>query len=153
MTVPKPDQSARSQRLRFTWTQTMDVDVDPQEAASLLDSNDMLDVSDAATRYRRQAHHDYEFIEYDVAVEAVEDDLLPMWGYKALEGGTGQEGYLWSARHFIIQARNELSSGRYREGHCPDLDAVNRDLAVIEDRLREMAWAVDHPELIDGTPT
>ena len=151
--MTEPNLNAESvARLRFTWTQTMDVDVDPEEAASLLDSNDMLDVSDAATRYRRQAHHDYEFIEHDVAVEAVAD-LLPLWGYRALEGGTGQEGYLWSARHFIIQARNELSSGRYREGHCPDLDAVNRDLAVIEDRLREMAWAVDHPELMEGEVT
>ena len=64
------------------------------------------------------------------------DDPLPV-------DGTAPQQMLWTARAAVMDARHRLSQARYREGHCPDLDAVNRDLGAIEERLRVMAMDVD----------
>jgi len=143
---------AGTKRLRAIITETLLADVGPEEAARLLAKDaDYLDVIEAVQRFRRIAAHDYEHIEAEVAIEDASEDWIGPYGVTPVYGD-GREKYLWSARHFVIQARNELSRGRYREGICPELDAVNRDLAMIEDRLRLMAWAVDHPEDGDADP-
>lgn len=141
---------AGTKRLRVVVTESMWVDTDAEEARSLLDPSDYMDVYDAITRFRRIAAHDFAHIEYEGHVEDASDETP--YGVEPVYGA-GRERFLWSARHFVVKARTELSVGRYRDGNCPELDAVNRDLAAIEDRLRLMALAVDHPEQFDGSQT
>ena len=147
---PEPVSLAESvaapHRLRMVVTRAMLVDVEPEEAARLLKPTDYMDVYDAASRFQRISAHGFEHVESDVYFEDAED--VVWYGIEPLDGVNGREKYLWSARHFVIQARTELSSGRYREGNCPELDAVSRDLAVIENRLMEMAH--DAERQIDG---
>lgn len=143
---------ATKRRLRVIVTETMIVDENAEEAEGLLPVVDedgeehlpeYLDVIEAASRYRRMAHHAAEYIEGDVAIEAADDDDDWWRGTTPLDATTARPGYLWSARHFIGEAMNELSRGRYSEGHCPELDALNRDLGRLDERCRLMALAAD----------
>lgn len=143
-------------RLRVVMTRTMWVDVDADVAERCLSDHDdchagctrshpdLTDLSDRVARWHRAAAYGHEYIESDLTVEDGTGDQP--WYCEPLDGDT-PEKYLWSARHFVIEARYHLASGRYREGRCPELDAVNGDLARIEDRLRLMALEVDHPNM------
>lgn len=136
-------------RLRFTFTKSMWVDIGREEGQRLLDADDYTELVEAATRAQRIAaqagHHvgdAYIVVERYDEGDYVDADPIE-WD--------DREKYLWSARHFVNKARYELSCGRYREGHCPDLDRVNRDLGRLEEQLRLMALAVDnpaHPEVL-----
>lgn len=148
-------------RIRVTATQTFLVDVPAEEAERLtelrdLDGNvvhtpDGLDVIEAAARFLRQTHHAPEYVDAYVTIEAADDGDLAggFWEPTVLDSTVpAPEGYLWSACYFVDRARQELSSGRYREGHCPDLDALNRDFGRLQERLRLMALAA----LQEATP-
>lgn len=137
---------AAKHRLRMVSTRAMLVDVEPEEAARLLKPSDYMDVYDAADRFQRISGHGFEHVESDVYFEDAED--VVSYGIEPVDGVNGREKYLWSARHFVIMARTELGRGRYREGNCPELDAVSRELAAIENHLGEMALAVERQ--IDG---
>lgn len=132
-------------RIRVVMTQTMYVDCDDEEAGHLLKPYDYTDVYEAVDRFRRIAAHRMEHVESEVSVEAADED--EPWGdsVKPVHSNDRQR-YLWSARHFVGKAMYELSSGRYREGHCPDLDRVNGALARLEDEIRLMALDVDGVE-------
>lgn len=144
-------------RFRFTWTEMMWVDVPRGEAPSLRPytttrqvngktekvtySPDITDVSEMYTRARRISRFDWTSMHGDIEVE--EEDGTP---WADVVDISQPERYIWSARHFVMKARQELSSGRYREGNCPELDQVNGALARLEDELRLMALEIDRPE-------
>lgn len=143
-------------RVRVTVTRTMWVDLSPDEAECVLPyerdgkmhPQDITELSDHFTRWQRIAAYGNEH--YDGYLEVEEADGEAPWYCEAVDG-SGRQKYLWSARHFLIEARYQLSSGRYRDGHCPDLDRVNGALAVIEDELRLMALdadGVEWPEVV-----
>ena len=50
---------------------------------------------------------------------------------------------LWRARNELSDAARTLSRARYREGHCPELDALTGEVRRLEERLRLMAIEVD----------
>lgn len=143
-------------RIRVTSTRSFLVDVPAEEAERLTELKDLggnvvhttdgLDVIEAAARFLRRTNHAPEYVDADVRIEPADDGDLAggYWEPTVLDAtAPGAEGYLWSACHFVDRARQELSSGRYREGHCPDLDALNRDFGRLQERLRVMALAVD----------
>jgi len=82
--------------------------------------------------------------EGDLTVEAEDGSRIPR-GWTAPEpiDGTGRQSYLWTARNLVSDARYELSSGRYREGNCGEMDDVNAELGRLEERLRVMALSVE----------
>jgi hypothetical protein len=128
-----------------TYTRTIVVDVPAEEAEHLKDPYDYTDVLEAADRYKRQTHHGHEYdFEGGVTIEAADEEALEscMWPPEVLQSQP-DGGYIWSARHFVGQARHELGLGRYREGHCPDLDVLNVELGRLGERLRVMALAID----------
>lgn len=92
-----------------------------------------------------------EHTESWVEIEEIEcDDRL--YCIEVVDGIDGREQWLWSALHFLDKSRRMLSSGRYRQGNCPELDAVNRDLGRLEEELRLMALEADDstwPEVIE----
>lgn len=130
-----------ARRLRVTFTQTLLVDENLEDARSVLDAADHLTVIEAAHRYRTMAHHSSEHLDADVTIEEADSDET---GWAAvLDATTARPGYLWSALTFLDKASQELIGGRYREGRCPELDALNRDLGRLKERLRLMALADD----------
>lgn len=133
------------QRLRVTWTQSMVVDVPRDQAKRLLKPYDYLDVCEAAERFRRQSHYaPYNLEDSGVSIEPYDSYL---WhGVPVIDTETAGEGYLWSARNLVGDARTMLNRGRYREGHCPDLDRVTQALGRLEEELRLMALAVDEAQ-------
>lgn len=139
-------ETVSKRRLQMTVTEVMFIDVSVDEAERLLDPNaDSLDVYEAAARFRRISAFDIDQVDSGVELQAREDGD-GSWGLRPVDG-EARERYLWSARHFIGKARQELSSGRYREGRCPELDQVNGALARLEDELRLMALEIDHPDM------
>lgn len=140
-------------RFRFTVTERMWIDVHPDEADSLRPykterdgepvtyAPDLETISDFYTRARRISQFDWTHLDSDIEVE--EEEYKP---WAEVVDMSQDERYIWSARHFVMKARQELSSGRYREGNCPELDAVNGALAHLEDELRLMALEIDRPE-------
>lgn len=131
------------QRLRVEWTESLLVDVPRPQAKRLLNPSDYLDVYEAAARFRRQSHYSPSNVEdASVRIEPYQRSRS-WWDAEVIDTETAGEGYLWSARHFVGEARRMLGSGRYREGHCPDLDRLNTALGRLEEELRLMALAVD----------
>lgn len=129
-------------RLMVVFTETMYVDVSDEEATRLCDANrDYMDVIEAACRWRRAAAHSTEHLEHEVTVN-VHDDDFSLWGITAINGDD-REKWLWSARHFVTEARQELIRGRYREGNCADMDRVCRDLGRVDEELRQLAIQTD----------
>lgn len=131
------------QRLRVTWTASLLVDVPRHDAKRLLKPYDYVDLCEAAERFRRQSHYaPYNLLESWVSVEPYRK-VWGDWGVSIIDSETAGEGYLWSARNLVGDARTMLNRGRYREGHCPDLDRVATALGRLEEELRLMALAVD----------
>lgn len=138
--------------LRVTTSETMYVSVTGEEAERLLPEHDdegkvirwpdSTDQGEAVTRYKRIAGH-RRVTDGDLTIDT--EDHGGWWEPDVIDGDD-RERYLWSAREFVGRARYELSCGRYREGRCPELDAVNGDLARLEDRLRLMAMEVERPD-------
>lgn len=133
-------------RLRVTTTETMFVDVTDEEGDRLLNPYDYTDVYEAVGRFRRIAAFGTHHIESDVTVEEHTADDIGPYGIDVVHGDRDEQ-FLWSARHFVGKAMFELSSGRYRQGRCPELDEVRGALQRLEDRLRLMALEVDRPDL------
>jgi len=137
-------------RLRVTMTRVMFVDVDEDQTRygekdeKGRPTADYVDICEAVDRWRRITAHGTQYVDAWVDVDQDEDagGVGGTWGLDTVDGN-GRQKFLWSARHFVIEARHELSLGRYREGHCPDLDRVNGLLAGIEDQLRLMALETD----------
>lgn len=126
------------------------VDLDGVEARRLTRPKaDYMEVIEAFDQWKRMTGHRPDYVDGGVELVAVKPDdwahgkRSGRLGDSVLDVAAARPGYLWSARHFIGQARYELSSGRYREGHCPDLDRLNGALARLEDELRLMALADD----------
>ena len=129
-------------RVVFTDTRWWAVDLDAETAEMVLDKRaDIIDVADTFTRARRIDPHASPF-EADLTVERAEDQYL-RWAESQVIDGTGTESYYWSARKSVMEARYHLDCGRYREGTCREMDAVNASLGRIEEELRVLAMAVD----------
>lgn len=149
---PLPSGAAPAKRrLRVTHTETLLVDVASEDAERLLDPRvDHLDQMEAADEYRRQAHPRSNFIFAELALEDADGDQP--WYTEVLDAASAGPGYLWSAWHFLGRARQMLSSGRYRDGHCPDLDRLNIALGRLEEQLRLMALEAAKPKRAAALP-
>ena len=129
-------------RVVFTDTRWWAVDLDGETAEMVLDKRaDIIDIADTFTRARRIDPHASPF-EADLTVERAEDQYL-RWDEAQVIDGTAPESYYWSARKSVMEARYHLNCGRYREGDCREMDAVNASLGRIEEELRVLAMAVD----------
>lgn len=146
-----------TRRVRVTMTRTMWVDVPADEADAVLPYEhngkkhlpDITDLSERVTRWQRIAAYGHEHIEGDLTVEEADPNEPDPWYAKPVDA-TERERYLWSARHFLIEARHQLTCARYRDGNCPEVDDLNGRLARLEDELRLMALegdGVDWPEV------
>lgn len=126
-------------------TKTMLVRLPAEEAEDVLHKDACsTDLAERVTRWLRIAHHDPQQVDGYLTVSDASEVRLDDWAIpEPVDGVDGKPSYLWSARHFVGRARYELSCGRYREGHCPDLDEVNRLLGRLEEELRLMAFAAD----------
>lgn len=134
-----------TKRVRFVETRETYVDLPVEEADAFIEGEvDVTDIAETLTRLRRVARGNLnEHAEGGLCVkDASHVKLVGGWDPTPLDG-TGRPSYLWTARSKVADARYELSVGRYCEGNCPELDQANRDLGVIEERLRTMALAVD----------
>lgn len=146
-TTETPDTATK--RVLVTMTMHMLVDLPVEEAESVIKEDDITVLSEHVTRWRRISGYGQEHQYGDLTVEDAAGDWLSesSWWGPVPVNGSDPEHYLWSARHFVCEARYQLSSGRYREGNCPDLDQVNGALARLEDELRLMALEIDRPEM------
>ena len=126
-------------------TKSMFVRLPTDEAEVVLDKDACsTDLADRFARWQRIAHYSPHHFDGYINVSAADEARLDDWAMpEPVDGVEGKPSYLWSARHFVGRARYELSCGRYREGHCPDLDEVNRLLGRLEEELRLMAFAAD----------
>ena len=130
-----------TKRVRFTETRELYVDLPADRADEVLAMDDITDLADEYGQLRRIAHGRLQVhSEGDLSVEDATGGVDPL--VQPLDG-TGRQSYLWTARNAVSDARYELSSGRYREGNCPELDAANAELGVLEERLRVMALAAE----------
>ena len=121
-------------------TRTMYVSLTDDEAEAALNAAHYLDNCDKVTRWLRIANHAPEHFDAEFSIAKADAERQALFGYsKPVDGEDGIPSYLWSARHFVGEARHELSAGRYREGFCPELDEVNTLLGRLEERLRIMA--------------
>ena len=126
----------------FTETHYWAATVDAETADIVLaEGADLIDVAETLERIKMANPHDMPF-EAWLTAEAGEDQAMHVPDYGVLDG-TKPESFYWSARHRVMQARTILSRGRYREGNCPEMDAVNASLGRIEEELRLLALAVD----------
>ena len=132
----------------FTYTETFYARIDGDTADRILppdggQSVDTIDIADEWDRLKRTAIHGHQYVDADLTVDEVEK--WAPWDATFFDDTAvkGDHGYLWSARHFTGKARTLLSQARYREGNCPDVDALNRDLDRIEERIRVMALEAD----------
>ena len=133
---------ATLRRVVFTETCYWAATVEAETADLVLaDWADIIDVAETLEQIKLANPHDMPF-EAWLTVEAVEDQAMhvPDWG---VLDGTKPESFYWSARKAVMEARTVLSRGRYREGNCPEMDAVNASLGRIEEELRLLALAVD----------
>lgn len=142
MESPKP-----TRRVRFTTGSVLYADLDPGTAEIVLPEYDengnetyRPDLSDLAEVFERLAlitggrEHDRVF---DAWLEADEDDieLDDCW----VVDGTGAPSWYRLARHHVGKAIHVLSSGRYREGNCREMDSVAAKLEEIERLLLRLA--------------
>jgi hypothetical protein len=139
---------ARSRVVQVDMTRTMFVRLPAEEAEAALDKDaDYTDMAERLTEWERIAHYDAHHYDGGFEITDAEEYRLTDWlAPEPVDAVDGRPSFLWSARHFVERARGELNCGRYREGHCPELDEVNTLLGRLEERLRLMALAVD------GTP-
>ncbi len=135
----------RARLVQLDITQTMFVRLPAEEAEVVLAKEACsTDLADRFARWQRIAHYSPHHFDGYIDVSAPDEARLDDWAMpEPVDGVEGKPSYLWSARHFVGRARYELSCGRYREGHCPDLDEVNRLLGRLEEELRLMAFAAD----------
>jgi hypothetical protein len=133
---------ATKRRVIFTDTRWWAADVAIETADRLLHEQvDIIDVAEEFTRIRRCEPHGVP-VEADLTVEAAAVSFIASDEYGVIDG-TGPEEFYWSARKAVMEARYHLNCGRYREGDCREMDAVNASLGRIEEELRVLALAVD----------
>lgn len=136
-----PD-AAVTERVVFTDTRWWAVDLDAETAAMVLDERaDICDVADTLAAANRSDPYAYPF-EAGLTVQKAEDQYLHRDDIQVIDG-TKPESFYWTARKYVMDARHALNLGRYREGNCREMDAVNARLTAIEDELRVLAMAVD----------
>lgn len=129
-------------RVVFCETRWWSVDLDTDEAEIILDERaEIIDVAESLERVKLAHPHQYP-CDGGLDVERADESALYVADDMVLDG-TKPPAYYWSARARVMDARSILSRGRYREGNCREMDAVNADLTVIEDRLRVLALAAD----------
>jgi len=151
-----------TKRLCFVTTKHVYVDLPADQADEILGLTDIVDLADEYERLKRVAHGRLQqHSEADLEVSDSREDVAAGWRLdpwvQPLDG-TGRESYLWTARNAVGDARHQLALGRYREGECSELDAVNAELGRLEEHLRVMALVVegrgpDHRPLDSGEPT
>jgi hypothetical protein len=133
-----------TKRVRFVETRELYVDLPIEQSVAILATTDITELADDYGRMKRIAGGDLtSHLVGDLYVEDATDQLLGVWGDPEPLDGTGPERWLWTARSKLADARYVLTRARYREGNCAELDAVNRDLGEIEERLRVMALAAE----------
>lgn len=138
-----------TKRVVFTETLHWAAEVDTETAEMILDERaDIIDIAETLTRVKRANPHNYPF-DGSLTVEAADESFLYVGEWDVLDG-TKPESFYWTARKHVMDARYALSSGRYREGDCREMDAVNAKLAKIEDELRLLAMAVDEERKTSG---
>lgn len=131
-------------RVLFELTETWVADLDDEEAEWVLAPDaDVCDLSDVFERLKRIAQGRKDAVcDASLTVEdAADAGWVPDW-VMAIDG-TAPQNFYWTARQRVMEAGTVLTSGRYREGDCKEMDAVRAALSEIEERLRLLALAVD----------
>ena len=138
----EPAATLLSTRVVFTDTRWWAVDLDAETAEMVLDERaDIIDVAETFMASRRSDPYAAPF-EADLTVERCGDSHLHVPDFSVIDA-TKAESFYWTARKHVMEARHALNCGRYREGDCREMDAVNAKLTAIEDELRLLAMAVD----------
>ncbi len=100
------------------------------------DGFDVDDVSHWADLVDRSLNLDGD---YDIEEVGSPDEF---WSPEAVDADAPTR-LLWQAREHLSRAYGKLGRARYREGHCPEVDAFTADLLRLDERLRLMALEVD----------
>lgn len=114
---------------------------------------EMSDVGEELDRWRDlmgPEPHAHTYGELDVEVHDESPDS-GSWYHPEVLDHDGQPQMLWRARRELGEAARTLVRARYREGHCPELDQITRDIRALEERLRIAATEVDEHRANGGT--